>query len=107
MLTNLIKSALSKIAQVILIITLVYTGSFVLMEETSEKTEKTEKSEEALHSIYHSQAFMRSIALKQNRQKRTSSRISFYSTIRLIEHPVNGNFNVDYIYTISYLDSHI
>ena len=75
------------------------------MEETSEKTEKTEKSEEALHSIYHSRAFMRAIADLQKERKKSISKISFNRTYQLVDTPRHGNFNVDHIYFSSYLDT--
>jgi len=80
-----------------------YAGSFVLMEETSEKTEKTEKSEEALHTIYHSKKYGKTIAKEFEYQCGTSESY-FSSSLSYSKYYLPSNFNIHFIYHTSYLD---
>ena len=81
-----------------------YAGSFVLMEEYSEKTEKTEKSEEALYSLYHSKhhakSLSKSLTGSEGHTSRVDNVVSKSSTYYL-----PSDFNVHFIYHASYLDS--
>ena len=79
----------------------------MLMEETSEKTEKTEKSEEALHSIYHSNAFMRALEKAESKKKWNSSSNLDHNKVYYVDCPTISDFNINFIYTTSFLDSTI
>lgn len=87
-------------------LTIAYAGSFLMMEETSEKTEKTEKSEEALHSIYHGSGFQRTIIKKKSEVNQHSlSRLTAYQTYS-IGHADQTDYNVNHLYFSSYLRFH-
>ena len=101
----MIKSILSKLAQGILIISLVYAGSLVVVEESAEKTEKTEKSEEAIHRNNHSNSFKRALAKQRTKQKHFKGETSKKRLITLSPKKVLRDFNINFIYTTSYLDS--
>ncbi len=98
------KSILFRLAQGILIIALVYAGSFVFIEESAEKTEKTEKSEEALHRGYYSNTTKRSVSKQPKNYNKYSAAAVKWREIPLVEREVFSDFNVNYIYTISFLD---
>ena len=74
------------------------------MEETSEKSEKTEKSEEAIHSIYHSKKFgktlFKGLAVRE--------KITFEAHILSIglgtKYHLPTDFNIHFIYHTSYLE---
>ena len=80
-----------------------YAGSFVLMEETSEKSEKTEKAEEALHSIHHSKGFRRNISKNAFVPSGTRQEIRPELKEKALHYYLPANFNVHYIYCTSYL----
>ncbi len=101
----MIKSIFSKLAQGILIVALVCAGSFVYVEESAEKTEKTEKSEEALHRSDHSNTAKRLVRLGK-KEKNYSPTVSI-CLVPFVEREIISDFNVNYIYTTSYLDSSI
>ena len=87
-------------------LSIAYSGSFILMEETSEKTEKTENSEEALHSIYHSSGFQRTIVKKNDQTQRSLSfPETMYRTFRA-NSSKHTDYNIDHIYFSSYLRLH-
>lgn len=79
-----------------------YAGSFIVVEEFSEKTEKTEKSEEALHFQYHSKKFSRAIELTEICQ--TPSLHTYYSFSKTFNNTsAQHNFNIDHMYFTSHL----
>lgn len=81
-----------------------YAGSFVLMEEYSEKTEKTEKSEEALYSLYHSKHHGKTLT-KTTTDSREVSTKAYKEQVRFItEFYLPSDFNIHFIYHTSYLD---
>ena len=100
----MIKAALKKTFQLILILMIAYAGSFVLMEEASEKTEKTEKAEEALHSIYHTKKFGKSISKGFEYEESLRSELHFSSNLVDSAYHTFSDFNIHFIYNTSYLD---
>ncbi len=88
--------------QLLLLAIISYAGSFIVVEEYSEKTEKTERSEEALHYHFHSKRFGR--VVKQNTKKLT------YQELTATEHfytystkDGQHTFNIDHMYFTSHL----
>lgn len=81
-----------------------YAGSFVVMEEASEKTEKTEKSEEAIHSIYHSKAFGKTLIKSNESKKSIGSELLVAGYYRTNTHHLPQDFNIDFIYHTSFLE---
>ncbi len=88
-----------------MIIAIVYAGSFVLMEENTEKTEKTERSEEALQHFYSYKAFALSLATKTD--EISYSEYYFKNSINQQRESSLVNYNISFIYTTSFLDSDI
>ena len=82
-----------------------YAGSFVLMEEYSEKTEKTEKSEEALYSLYHSKQFGKT--LKKGKSTLLAGKFRQQKDAQRSQSPyfLPSDFNIHFIYHTSYLDT--
>jgi len=81
-----------------------YAGSFVVIEEASEKTEKTEKSEEAIHSIYHSKAFGKTL-IKNNESKKCSElELLAKGCYTTNTHHLPQDFNINFIYYTSFLE---
>ena len=99
----LIKSLISKLAQGIMIIAVVYAGSFVLMEETSEKTERTEAEKEALHFQYNSSKSTRLVRSKQQ-EELTKKIPAAEGKIGIVNYAYQADFNINHIYFTSYLD---
>jgi len=99
----LIRSLISKLAQGIMIIAVVYAGSFVLMEETSEKTERTEAEKEALHFQYNSSKSTRLVKSNQDSEPTSQSPLQ-EDLIQLVHYSYQVDFNVNHIYFTSYLD---
>ena len=81
-----------------------YAGSFVLMEETSEKTEKTEKSEEAIHSLYHSKNFGKSIVKGITQEVHIPSQVHFATAETPTAYYLPVDFNIHFIYYTSFLE---
>ena len=84
---------------------MICAGSFVVVEESSEKTEKTERSEEALHHIQASKAFVNRL-IKQKETSQTN-RGFFKDNINEPYLTAECNFNITFIYTTSFLDHRI
>ncbi len=98
----LIKSILKRLIQLLFLLIISYAGSFIVVEEGSEKTEKTERSEEALHYHFHSKRYGRIVKLntkKQSSQELTAT--EHFNTISIEggQHP----FNIDHMYFTSHL----
>ena len=82
-----------------------YAGSFLVMEESSEKTEKTEKSEEALYSLYHSKNYSKSLVKGEKSPANRGASFYSLSTYKLKYYYLPQDFNINFIYHTSYLDS--
>jgi len=81
-----------------------YAGSFVMMEETSEKTEKTEQSEEALHSVYHSKKFGKTILKGLEYVEAVQYQSAILSNLTHSTYYLPFDFNIHFIYHASYLE---
>lgn len=81
-----------------------YAGSFVLMEETSEKSEKTEKSEEAIHSLYHSKNFGKTLLKGFAPDRYIPKTIHFSSEETPVTYYLPVDFNIHFIYYTSFLE---
>ena len=77
------------------------------MEETSEKTEKTESSEEALHHIYHSSVFQRTIADKEAKVNQSSGPPEITNKASRTGFSEQSDYNIKHIYLSSYMRLHI
>lgn len=98
-----IKAFIAKSAQLVMIIAVIHAGSFVLMEETSEKTERAESEQEAIYSQFNSS---RSTKLS-GREKPPKKEGSPSQIVRHKQEQefAKKDYNVNFIYTTSYLDT--
>ncbi len=103
----MLNSFLSKLVQSILIITMVYAGSFVYLEESAEKNEKTEKFEEAIHNGHRSENLKRADATQRRDPNQFRLETAQKLELPTLRQDALNDFNVNYDYTTSYLDSTI
>lgn len=97
----MIRKIISKFIQGILVLTVVYAGSFVLMEETFEKTERAEAEQEAIYIQYqtsqnqHHSTAETSVSSKFSRPENSTSHTP--------KNTVGSNYNIRFIYLTSFL----
>lgn len=100
----MIKSLTSKVTLAIVIMAVVYSGSFVMMEETLKRTERAEGAQEAIHYQYHS---TKSNHLRDDIEDEITAHPT--NSQPLIQSPQTFShvfdYNVDFIYCTSFLDT--
>ena len=87
-----------------MIISVIYAGSFILMEETLEKTERTESEKEAIHYQFNSSKSTKLSKIKK-RKKGSFQPSSAFIPVANANPSSLVDFNINHIYFTSFLDS--